>query len=110
MRPVEFGEALTTGTQLTLSSDDKPDRFFRVIKFWMDESSGIALALKTGVPTYQVEDEEGRIHLLFHFPIEKENEDRWCLWRPDQAGFDSRAIFEGPNSFAAILVGFDQTN
>jgi hypothetical protein len=61
----------------------------------MDESSGIALALKTGVPTYQVEDEEGRIHLLLHFPIEKENEDRWCLWRPDQAGFDSRSIFDG---------------
>jgi hypothetical protein len=21
--------------------------------------------------------------------------DRWCLWRPDQAGFDSRSIFDG---------------
>jgi hypothetical protein len=27
-----------------------------VIKFWMDETSGVALALKTGVPSYQVED------------------------------------------------------
>ena len=67
-----------------------------------------------GVPSYQVEDEEGRIHLLLHLPIDEENEDRWCLWRPDQAGFDSRSIFEGasdrPNSFAAILIGFDQTN
>jgi hypothetical protein len=62
MRPVEFGEALPVGTRLTLFSDDKPDRFFTVIKFWMDETSGVALALKTGVPTYQVEDEEGRTH------------------------------------------------
>ena len=92
MRPVEFGEALAAGTGLTLFSDDKSDRFLRVIKFWMNETSGIALALRTGVPSYQVEDEEGRIHLLIHLPIE-ENEDRWCLWRPDQAGFDSRSIF-----------------
>jgi hypothetical protein len=38
MRPVEFGEALAIGTRLTLFSQDKPDRFFRVIKFWMDET------------------------------------------------------------------------
>jgi hypothetical protein len=61
----------------------------------MDETSGIALALKTGVPSCQVEDEEGRTHLLLHLPIEEENDDRWCLWQPDQAGFDSRSIFEG---------------
>ena len=88
MRPVEFGETLTAGTRLTLFSADKPDRFLTVITFWMDETSGIALALKTGVPSYQVEDEEGRIHLLLHLPIEEENEDRWRLWRPAQAGFD----------------------
>jgi hypothetical protein len=64
MRPVAFGKALSSGTRLTLFSDDKPDRFFTVIKFWMDETSGVALALKTGVPSYQVEDEEGRTHLL----------------------------------------------
>jgi hypothetical protein len=29
---------------------DKSDRFFTVIKFWLDETSGIALALRTGVP------------------------------------------------------------
>lgn len=45
----------------------------------MDETSGIAVALKTGVPSYQVEDEEGRIHLPLHLPIEEESEDRWCL-------------------------------
>jgi hypothetical protein len=45
-----------------------------VIKFWTDETSGIALTLKTGVPTYQVEDEEGRTHLLIHLPIEGQNE------------------------------------
>ena len=94
MRPVEFGEALARGTRLTLFSQDKPARFFRVIKFWMDETSGIALALGTGVPFYQVEDEEGRIHLLLHLPIEEKDEGRWCLWRPDHAGFDSRSIFE----------------
>jgi hypothetical protein len=91
MRPVAFGESLPAGTRLTLFSDDKRDRFFTVIKFWMDETSGVALALKTGVPNYQVEDEEGRTHLLLHLPIEEENEDRSCLWRPDHAGFDSRS-------------------
>ena len=50
MRRVEFGEALPAGTQLTLFSANKPDRFFRVVKFWMDETSGIALALKTASP------------------------------------------------------------
>jgi hypothetical protein len=85
---------LSAGTRLTLFSDDKPERFFKVIKFWMDETSGLARALKTGVPSYQVEDEEGGTHLLIHLPIEEEDEDRWCLWRPDHAGFDSRSIFE----------------
>ena len=47
MRPVAFGEALPAGTRLTLFSDDKPDRFFTVIKFWLDETSGVALELKT---------------------------------------------------------------
>jgi hypothetical protein len=80
MSPVEFGEALAAGTRLILFSDDKPDRFFTVIKFWMDETSGVALALRGGVPTYQVEDEEGRTHLLIHPPIEGEEED--CVRRP----------------------------
>jgi hypothetical protein len=56
VRPVEFGEPLAAGTRLTLFSVDKPDRFFTVIQFWMDGTSGVALDLKTGVPTYQVED------------------------------------------------------
>jgi hypothetical protein len=51
----------------------------------MDETSGVALALRGGAPTYQIEDEEGRIHLLIHLPIEEEDENRWCLWRPDHA-------------------------
>ena len=87
--------SLAAGSRLTIFSNEKPDRFFRVMKFWMDETSGIALALRTGVPSYQVEDEEGRIHLLINLPIDEENEDRWCLWRPDQARFDSRSIFDG---------------
>jgi len=94
MQPVGFGEPLLSGTRLALISADKPDRFFTVIKFWLDETSGVALAVKGGVPTYQVEDEEGRIHLLLHLAIEEENEHRWCLWRPDHAGFDSRSVFE----------------
>ena len=59
----------------------------------MDATSGIALALKSGVPSYQVEDEEGRTHLLIHVLIEEKDADRWCLWRPDRAGSDSRSIF-----------------
>ncbi len=61
----------------------------------MDKTSGVALPLESGVPTYQVQGEEGRTHLLIHLPIEEQNEHRWCLWRPDHAGFDSRSIFEG---------------
>jgi hypothetical protein len=95
MRPVAFGEPLPGGTRLTLLSADKSDRFFVVVKLWMDETSGVALELKTGVATYQVEDEEGRTHLLIHLAIEEDDENRWCLWRPDHAGFDSRSIFEG---------------
>jgi hypothetical protein len=99
-------EALPAGTRLTLFSDDRPNRFFTVIKFWMDETSGIALALKTGVPSYQVEDEEGRMQLLLHLPIEEENEGRGCLWRPDQAGFDSRSVFNGAGSCLSPLLPF----
>jgi hypothetical protein len=51
MRPVAFGEALPAGTRLTLFSNDKPHRSFTVIKSWMDATSGVALELKTGVPT-----------------------------------------------------------
>jgi len=47
MRPVGFGEALPAGARLTLFSEDKPERFFTVIKFWMDKTSGVALALKS---------------------------------------------------------------
>jgi hypothetical protein len=95
MRPVAFGEALSADTRLTLFSDDKPDRFFTVIEFWMDATSGAALERKTGVPTYQVEDHEGRTHLLIHLAIEEQHEHRWCPWRPDHADFDSRSILEG---------------
>jgi hypothetical protein len=74
MRPVEFGEELPAGTRLTLYSHDKLDRLFTVFKSWIDETLGTSLELETGVLSYQVEDEEGRIHLLLHLPIE-ENED-----------------------------------
>jgi hypothetical protein len=74
VRPVAFGEALSVGTRLTLFSDDKPDRFFTLIKFWLDATAGVALELKTGVPSYQVEDKEGRTHLLLHLTIEEKDE------------------------------------
>jgi hypothetical protein len=54
--PLAFGEPVPPGTRLTLFSSDKPDLFFTVIKFWMDETSGIALALQAGLSSYQVED------------------------------------------------------
>jgi hypothetical protein len=96
MRPVEFGESLVVGTRVTLVADDKPNRLFIVIKSWIDETLGASLRVNPGVPCYQVEDEEGRMHLLIHLPIEEGGDNnRWCLWRPDHAGFDSRAIFEG---------------
>jgi hypothetical protein len=38
----------------------------------MDATSGVAPALKTGVPSYQVEDEEGRTHLLIQLTIEEQ--------------------------------------
>ena len=94
MRPVESGEPLAAGTRLTLFSDDKPDRFFTVIKFWMDETSGLALAFPPTKSKTACRAGGGR-NLLVHLPIEEENEDRWCLWRADQAGFDSRSMFEG---------------
>jgi hypothetical protein len=46
MRPVAFGDALPGGSRLTLFSNDNPDRFFTVIKFWMDKISGVSLDLK----------------------------------------------------------------
>jgi hypothetical protein len=85
MRRVVFGEALPAGTRLILLSAEKPNCFFRVMKFWMDGTSSIALDLKVGVPSYQVEDEEGRTHLVIHLTIEEEDADGWCLWRPDHA-------------------------
>jgi hypothetical protein len=108
MRPVAFGEASPAGTRLTLFSDDKPDRFFTVIKFWMDETPALRshsemaflpARSKNGLPRRSSASarpaapkacrrrEEGRTHLLIHLPTEA-NEHRWCLWRPDLAGFD----------------------
>jgi hypothetical protein len=78
--------------------------FFRMIagplssessSFGWTKLQGMELALRRSIPSYQVEDEEGKIHLLLHLPIEEKGEHRWCLWRPDHAGFDFRSIFEG---------------
>jgi hypothetical protein len=104
MQPVAFGEALLAGTRLTLFSDDKLERFFTVIKFWIDKTSGVALDLKTGAPSYHVDDEEGRTHLLIHLPIDA-NEHRWCLWQPDHAGFDFSVPSHKEHGFRRRLVG-----
>jgi hypothetical protein len=45
----------------------------------MDKVSGVMLDLGTGVRCYQVEDEEGKIHLLLQLAIGEENENRRCL-------------------------------
>jgi hypothetical protein len=58
------------------------------------QPQALHLSSKPAFLLTQVEDEEGRTHLLIHLPIEEEDDDRWCLWRPDHAGFDSRSIFE----------------
>jgi hypothetical protein len=68
MRPVPLAKQSPAGTRLTLSSDDKPDRFFTVIKFWMDATSGVALELKAGVPTYQFKDSLPRRRSAFAGP------------------------------------------
>jgi len=115
MRPVAFDEALSAGTRLTLFSDDKPDRFFAVIKSGWMQPQALHLSSRLVCPPRSKtacraegpppqglrrdklcrRREEGRTHLLIHLPIEEQNEHRWCLWRPDHAGFDSRSIFEG---------------
>ena len=100
MRPVAFGEALTAGTRLTLFSDDKPDRFFTVIKFWMDATSSVALELKTCIPTYQVEDEEGRTHLLIHLAIEEQHEHRGV-----SSGLITQALIRGASFWEALIGG-----
>ena len=81
---------------------------FRATGITVYETSGVALALKTDVPSSQVEDEEGRTHLLIHLPIEEEDEDRWCLWRPDNAGFDSRSIFGSINPAVELPQEYDR--
>jgi hypothetical protein len=43
-------QSASVGTRLTLFWEEKPDRFFTVIKFWMDEGSSIALALVNSAP------------------------------------------------------------
>jgi hypothetical protein len=76
-------------------SNDKPDRLFTVIKFCIDQDFGASLTLRTDVLATKSRTRKVRFYLLLHLPIEEENEDCWCLWRPDQAGFDSRSVFDG---------------
>lgn len=89
MRPVGFDEALPAGTPLILFSDDKPARLFTVINFWIDETLGDSLALQIGLPSYEVEDEEGRIDPLLHPPIGEESENPCSIW----SGVQERKYF-----------------
>jgi hypothetical protein len=93
MRPVAFGEALPAETRLTLFSNDKPDRYFTLIEFWKDETSGVALALKTGVSFLPSRRRGRQSSFTDSLPIEEEDEDRWCLWRPDQAVNRRQTLF-----------------
>jgi hypothetical protein len=95
MRPVEFGEAVPAGTRLILFSDDKPDLLFTVITFWIDKVSGVALVLETGVPATKSKTRKAEFIYFFNSQSGRTMKNRWVLWRPDQAGFDSRSIFEG---------------
>src|SRR5580700_3669004 len=56
------------------------------------------------LPT-QVEDEEGRTHLLIHLTIEEKDADRWCLWRPDHAGFDLSVRSHNEHGFRPAVAG-----
>ena len=91
MRPVEFGENLPPGTRLILFSDDKPDRFFTVLEFTLNSEVGSLAGFGCAVPSYRVQDEEGRIQLLINEPDEEE----WWLWHPDQLGIGSKSVFSG---------------
>src|ERR1700678_1252017 len=43
---------------------------------------------------------EGTTHLLIQLTIEEKHGQRWCLWRPDHGGFNSRSIFSSWHSRA----------
>jgi hypothetical protein len=98
MRPVEFGEQIATGTQLTLLSDDKPDRLVMVLEA---DSNGEKVASgltqvfgsKRDIPVYRVADEEGRIRLLVNMPEDEDEDEHWLLWRPDNKQLDAKSIF-----------------
>jgi hypothetical protein len=63
----------------------------------MAETSGITLALKTGLPSYQVEDEEGRIQFTTSLTNRGRKSKSFVpLAAPDPAGFDSASIFDAP--------------
>jgi hypothetical protein len=91
MRPIEFGENVPPGTRLILFPDIKPDQLFTVLEFKLDPQVGSLAGLGCAIPTYRVQDEEGRIHLLINEPDEEE----WWLWRPDQAAAGPKSVFDG---------------
>jgi hypothetical protein len=47
--------------------------------------------LRMRLPSYRVQDEEGRIQLLVNEPDEEE----WWLWHPDQVGVGPKSVFSG---------------
>jgi hypothetical protein len=98
MRPVEFGEQVPIGTQLTLLSDDKPDRLVTVLEPKSDQEEVASTLTKVlgpniDIPVYRVADEEGKIHLLLNMPEDEDEDEHWLLWRPDNKAIDPNFIF-----------------
>ena len=92
MYPIEFGENVPSGTRLILfSDDDRPDRFFTVLEFTLNSELGSLAGLGCAVPSYRVQDEEGRVQMLINEPDEEE----WYLWHPDQVGIGPKSVFAG---------------
>jgi hypothetical protein len=72
----------------------------------MDETSGASLGLGIGVPCYQIDDEEGRTHLLIQLTLKEEDADRWCFWRPrSPSARDGQKDGKQPNYYGARRPG-----
>jgi hypothetical protein len=95
MRPVAFGQVLPAGIRLTFSLTTSPTAPLPLSNSGWMKPRALRSHSRPAFPTYQVEDEEGRTNLLIYLAIEEQHEHRLCLWRPDQAGFDSKSIFHG---------------
>lgn len=87
MRSVEFGKALAAGTRLTLFSRDKPDRFFTVIKYWIDQTLGASREFQD-LAFFPTKSNTRKAEYIYYFSCQSRNRmmNRCYLWRQDQAG------------------------